>query len=46
MLMSDPQCLLVKGWKSTASWGFPKGKINDEEDKWSCAIREVGTHGA
>jgi hypothetical protein len=35
------QCVLVKGWKSTASWGFPKGKINLEEEKWKCAVREV-----
>lgn len=31
----------MKGWKSSASWGFPKGKINDEEEKWQCAAREV-----
>jgi mRNA-decapping enzyme subunit 2 len=35
------QCVLVKGWKSSASWGFPKGKINDEEERWKCAVREV-----
>lgn len=34
-------CVLVKGWKSSASWGFPKGKINDEEERWQCAVREV-----
>lgn len=34
-------CVLVKGWKSGASWGFPKGKINDEEERWGCAVREV-----
>lgn len=21
------KCLMVKGWKSGASWGFPKGKV-------------------
>lgn len=31
----------MKGWKSSASWGFPKGKINNEESKPDCAIREV-----
>ncbi|KAK3261596.1 hypothetical protein CYMTET_29497 [Cymbomonas tetramitiformis] len=33
--------LLVKGWKSTASWGFPKGKVNKDEPRSTCAIREV-----
>ena len=37
----NSQCVLVKGWKSSASWGFPKGKINDEEEKWQCAVREA-----
>ncbi|CAO1618542.1 unnamed protein product [Parajaminaea phylloscopi] len=34
-------CLLVKGWKSSASWGFPKGKINQSEAPRDCAIRET-----
>jgi mRNA-decapping enzyme subunit 2 len=33
--------LLVRGWKSSAAWGFPKGKINQGESETSCAIREV-----
>ncbi|KAJ3143880.1 mRNA-decapping enzyme subunit 2, partial [Irineochytrium annulatum] len=33
--------LLVRGWKSHASWGFPKGKINKEEAELECAVREV-----
>lgn len=33
--------LLVKGWKSTACWGFPKGKINKNENEAECAAREV-----
>ncbi|KAM5536209.1 hypothetical protein V8D89_010108 [Ganoderma adspersum] len=33
--------VLVKGWKSSAGWGFPKGKINEQEPKYRCAIREV-----
>ena len=33
--------LLVRGWRSNASWGFPKGKINKDELVTSCAIREV-----
>ena len=35
-----PQVLLVKAW-SGKSWGFPKGKIDRDEDKLTCAIREV-----
>jgi len=35
------KCLLVKGWKSSSTWGFPKGKINQSEPKRDCAIREV-----
>lgn len=35
------KCLLVKGWKSGASWGFPKGKKNKDEEDDKCAIREV-----
>ncbi|KAK6099580.1 mRNA-decapping enzyme subunit 2 [Batrachochytrium dendrobatidis] len=33
--------LLVRGWKSSASWGFPKGKINKDEPEIACAVREV-----
>ena len=33
--------VLVKGWKKGASWGFPGGKINKDEDDLDCAIREV-----
>ena len=42
------QCILVKGWKSSAGWGFPKGKINQDEEPHKCAVREVrilSTHG-
>ena len=35
------QCVLVKGWKSSAGWGFPKGKINQDEEPHKCAVREV-----
>lgn len=37
------QGLLVKGWKSSAGWGFPKGKINQDEEPHKCAVREVHT---
>ena len=33
--------MLVKGWSSKASWGFPKGKIGKDEEAIDCAIREV-----
>ena len=35
------QCVLVKGWKSSSGWGFPKGKINETEPEATCATREV-----
>jgi mRNA-decapping enzyme subunit 2 len=35
------QAVLVKGWKGSAGWGFPKGKINQTESLRQCAIREV-----
>lgn len=33
--------LLVRGWKASASWSFPKGKINKDELEHDCAVREV-----
>lgn len=33
--------LLVQSYWTKSSWGFPKGKINEEEDPSHCAIREV-----
>jgi mRNA-decapping enzyme subunit 2 len=33
--------VLVKGWKSSAGWGFPRGKINKNETDRDCAVREV-----
>jgi hypothetical protein len=35
------KCLLVKGWSSKSGWGFPKGKINKDEENSICAAREV-----
>ncbi|KAF5390326.1 hypothetical protein D9757_002949 [Collybiopsis confluens] len=35
------KCVLVKGWKSSSGWGFPKGKINEDEPRANCATREV-----
>lgn len=41
IIYSRCQCVLVKGWKSSAAWGFPKGKINQQESERDCAVREV-----
>jgi 8-oxo-dGTP pyrophosphatase MutT (NUDIX family) len=38
---SMERVLLVKGWKSTGCWGFPRGKINQNETDMECAVREV-----
>lgn len=35
------KCLLVKGWSPKAGWGFPRGKINKDEQDAKCAVREV-----
>jgi mRNA-decapping enzyme subunit 2 len=35
------QVVLVKGWKKSAKWSFPRGKINKDEADLDCAIREV-----
>lgn len=35
------QVVLVKGWKKNASWSFPRGKINKDENDLDCAIRET-----
>lgn len=33
--------LLVQSFWAKSSWGFPKGKVNENEDPVHCAIREV-----
>lgn len=38
---SFTHALLVRGWKSKATWSFPRGKVNDGENERQCAIREV-----
>ncbi|XP_064607984.1 m7GpppN-mRNA hydrolase-like [Liolophura sinensis] len=43
-IMLDPElknCLLVQGYWAKASWGFPKGKVNEQECALDCAVREV-----
>lgn len=32
--------VLVRNWSGN-SWGFPKGKVNQDEDPFACAMREV-----
>jgi 8-oxo-dGTP pyrophosphatase MutT (NUDIX family) len=44
LVILNPQMdkvLMVKGWNSGSSWGFPKGKINKNEPERECAAREV-----
>lgn len=33
--------LMVKGWAKGSSWGFPRGKVNKDENPADCAGREV-----
>ncbi|KAF8096459.1 hypothetical protein N665_0308s0033 [Sinapis alba] len=35
------RCLLVKGWKRSSTWSFPRGKKSKDEEDYACAIREV-----
>ncbi|CAN7016746.1 unnamed protein product [Brassica oleracea var. botrytis] len=35
------RCLLVKGWKKSSTWSFPRGKKSKDEEDYACAIREV-----
>lgn len=35
--------LLVQSYFERTSWGFPKGKVNEDEDPVKCAVREVGS---
>lgn len=42
MLNQDmDQVVLVKGWRKSATWSFPRGKINKDETDLDCAVREV-----
>ncbi len=38
---SSVQVLLVQGFWTKTSWGFPKGKVNEDEAPHACAAREV-----
>uniref|UniRef100_A0A3Q1CUB8 m7GpppN-mRNA hydrolase n=1 Tax=Amphiprion ocellaris TaxID=80972 RepID=A0A3Q1CUB8_AMPOC len=33
--------LLVQGYLAKSGWGFPKGKVNEDEAPYDCAVREV-----
>lgn len=35
------KCLLVKSWGAGGAWGFPRGKIAQDETDLQCAQREV-----
>ncbi|KAJ4902489.1 mRNA-decapping enzyme subunit 2 [Raphanus sativus] len=35
------RCLLVKGWKKSSTWSFPRGKKGKDEEDYGCAVREV-----
>ncbi len=35
------KCLVVRGFSSKSTWGFPKGKIAKDEHPAACAAREV-----
>lgn len=35
------KCLLVRGYKKDAGWGFPRGKLSKDESDAECAVREV-----
>lgn len=35
------QCLLVQGYLSSSSWGFPKGKAEEGENELQSAVRET-----
>ncbi|KAK5085602.1 mRNA-decapping enzyme subunit 2 [Lithohypha guttulata] len=43
ILLNDKmdEVILVKGWKKSGTWSFPRGKINKDEDDLECAIREA-----
>ncbi|KAK4931664.1 mRNA-decapping enzyme subunit 2, partial [Elasticomyces elasticus] len=43
ILLNDTmdEVLLVKGFKKSATWSFPRGKINKDELDLDCAIREA-----
>lgn len=43
-ILLDPtmeKCLLVRGFRKDAGWGFPRGKLSLNETDAQCAVREV-----
>lgn len=45
MTPDKKRVLLVQSYWAKSSWGFPKGKVNEDEDPLHCAIREVSFVG-
>lgn len=41
VLIDDTMSHILLVQSFMASWGFPKGKVNQEEDPADCAVREV-----
>lgn len=41
LTQSMKEVLLVQSYWAKYSWGFPKGKVNQNEDPVHCAVREV-----
>ncbi|KAI9291324.1 DCP2-domain-containing protein [Neoconidiobolus thromboides FSU 785] len=35
------ECVCVKGYSNRSTWGFPRGKIDSNEEDYVCAIREL-----
>ncbi|XP_065821369.1 m7GpppN-mRNA hydrolase isoform X2 [Labrus bergylta] len=43
IILDEPleNALLVQGYLAKSGWGFPKGKVNEDEAPHDCAVREV-----
>lgn len=41
MTADQQRVLLVQSFLAKSSWGFPKGKVNEDEEPLHCACREV-----
>ena len=39
--LKNLQCLLVQGYLSSSTWGFPKGKAEEGENELQSAVRET-----
>lgn len=43
-VLSLLKALLVQGYLAKSGWGFPKGKVNEDEACHDCAVREVHSY--